>query len=42
MINQQVIVINDMFPGPILKATAGDVVNVNIFNRLTEPFLMTW
>ncbi|CAF2140238.1 hypothetical protein BRARA_B02214 [Brassica rapa] len=40
--NKQVIVINDMFPGPILKATAGDVVNVNIFNHLTEPFLMTW
>ncbi|CAN6852754.1 unnamed protein product [Brassica oleracea var. botrytis] len=40
--NKQVILINDMFPGPILKATAGDVVNVNIFNHLTEPFLMTW
>ncbi|CAF1912463.1 hypothetical protein HID58_047516 [Brassica napus] len=40
--NKQVILINDMFPGPILKATAGDVVNVNIVNHLTEPFLMTW
>ncbi|KAG2313383.1 hypothetical protein Bca52824_024940 [Brassica carinata] len=40
--NKQVIVINDMFPGPILKATSGDIVNVNIFNHLTEPFLMTW
>lgn len=41
-INQQVIVINGMFPGPILTATADDVVNVNIFNHLNEPFLMTW
>ncbi|KAF8080389.1 hypothetical protein N665_0949s0011 [Sinapis alba] len=40
--NKQVIVINDMFPGPILKATSGDIVSVNIFNHLTEPFLMTW
>ncbi|ESQ27558.1 hypothetical protein EUTSA_v10018365mg [Eutrema salsugineum] len=40
--NKQIIVINDMFPGPILSATAGDIVNVNIFNHLTEPFLMTW
>ncbi|CAA7042591.1 unnamed protein product [Microthlaspi erraticum] len=40
--NKQVIVINGMFPGPILTATADDVVNVNIFNHLNEPFLMTW
>ncbi|KFK42011.1 hypothetical protein AALP_AA2G201000 [Arabis alpina] len=40
--NKQIIVINDMFPGPILTATAGDVVTINIFNHLSEPFLMTW
>ncbi|CAN8240090.1 unnamed protein product [Cochlearia groenlandica] len=40
--NKQVIVINDMFPGPILKATADDIVHVNIYNHLSEPFLMTW
>lgn len=38
----QVIVINNQFPGPILEARTNDVVNVNIHNNLTEPFLMTW
>ncbi|KAL1206375.1 Monocopper oxidase-like protein SKS1 [Cardamine amara subsp. amara] len=40
--NKQIIVINDMFPGPILNATSGDIIVVNIFNNLNEPFLMTW
>ncbi|XP_019085785.1 PREDICTED: monocopper oxidase-like protein SKS1 [Camelina sativa] len=40
--NKQIIVINDMFPGPILNATANDIIIVNIFNNLNEPFLMTW
>jgi len=31
-----------MFPGPILNATANDIIVVNIFNNLPEPFLMTW
>jgi hypothetical protein len=38
----QVIVINDQFPGPLLNATTNDVLNINIHNNLTEPFLMTW
>jgi hypothetical protein len=38
----QVIVINDQFPGPLLNATTNDVLNINVHNNLTEPFLMTW
>lgn len=38
----QVIVINDQFPGPLLNATTNEVVNVNVHNNLTEPFLITW
>ncbi|CAK7346176.1 unnamed protein product [Dovyalis caffra] len=41
-LNKQVIVINDQFPGPLLNATTNDVLNINIHNNLTEPFLMTW
>ncbi|KAJ6336317.1 hypothetical protein OIU78_012836 [Salix suchowensis] len=39
---KQVIVINDQFPGPLLNATTNDVLNINVHNNLTEPFLMTW
>jgi hypothetical protein len=38
----QVIVINDQFPGPLLNTTTNDVLNINVHNNLTEPFLMTW
>ncbi|KAJ9165963.1 hypothetical protein P3X46_020773 [Hevea brasiliensis] len=41
-VNKQVIVINDQFPGPLLNATTNDVVNINIHNNLSDPFLMTW
>ncbi|KAH1065809.1 hypothetical protein J1N35_030796 [Gossypium stocksii] len=41
-VDKQVIGINGMFPGPMLYASTNDVVNVNIHNNLTEPFLMTW
>ncbi|GMI82483.1 SKU5 similar 18 [Hibiscus trionum] len=41
-VDKQVIAINDIFPGPVLYASTNDVVNVNIHNNLTEPFLMTW
>ncbi|KAF8406586.1 hypothetical protein HHK36_008674 [Tetracentron sinense] len=40
-VEKQVIVINDQFPGPMLNTTTNDVVNVNIHNNLTEPFLIT-
>ncbi|KAK2660733.1 hypothetical protein Ddye_007266 [Dipteronia dyeriana] len=41
-VDKQVIVINDQFPGPVLNATTNDVVDINIHNNLTDPFLMTW
>ncbi|KAH6820276.1 SKU5 similar 18 [Perilla frutescens var. hirtella] len=41
-VEKKVIVINDQFPGPLLKATTNDVVNINIHNNISEPFLMTW
>ncbi|KAL5845306.1 hypothetical protein ACOSQ4_011264 [Xanthoceras sorbifolium] len=41
-VDKQVIVINDQFPGPVLNATTNDVVDINIHNNLTDPFLITW
>ncbi|KAJ9553721.1 hypothetical protein OSB04_017766 [Centaurea solstitialis] len=31
--SQQVITINDMFPGPLINATTNDIVKVNVFNE---------
>ncbi|CAN6842851.1 unnamed protein product [Brassica oleracea] len=39
---QQVIAINGKFPGPVINATTNYNVDVNVFNRLDEPFLFTW
>ncbi|XP_010540177.1 PREDICTED: monocopper oxidase-like protein SKS1 [Tarenaya hassleriana] len=39
---KQIIVINGMFPGPLLNGTTNDVFNINVHNNLTEPFLITW
>ncbi|MCO5554229.1 hypothetical protein L7F22_007757 [Adiantum nelumboides] len=39
---KQVILINDAFPGPTIETTTNNVVFVNIFNNLDEPFLLTW
>ncbi|KAF9622163.1 hypothetical protein IFM89_030021 [Coptis chinensis] len=41
-VQKQVIMINDQFPGPLLNTTTNDIVNINVFNNLTEPFLFTW
>ncbi|KAJ0967238.1 hypothetical protein J5N97_024155 [Dioscorea zingiberensis] len=41
-IDQPVITINGMFPGPLINTTTNDVVHVNVFNNLDEPLLMTW
>lgn len=38
----QVIAINGKFPGPVINATTNYNVDVNVFNRLDEPFLFTW
>ncbi|CAN0887435.1 L-ascorbate oxidase homolog [Linum grandiflorum] len=39
---EQVILINDEFPGPALNTTTNNNVVVNVFNNLDEPFLVTW
>ncbi|XP_052198312.1 monocopper oxidase-like protein SKU5 [Diospyros lotus] len=41
-IQQPIITINGVFPGPLVNATTNDVVHVNVFNNLDEPFLITW
>ncbi|KAF9594186.1 hypothetical protein IFM89_028843 [Coptis chinensis] len=41
-VNQSVITINGMFPGPLINATTNDNIHVNVFNGLDEPLLMTW
>ncbi|GFS30120.1 SKU5 similar 9 [Actinidia rufa] len=41
-VNQPVITINGMFPGPLINATTNDFVHVNVFNNLDEPLLITW
>ncbi|XP_050211770.1 monocopper oxidase-like protein SKS1 [Mercurialis annua] len=41
-VDQPVITINGMFPGPLINATTNDLVHVNIFNNLDEPLLFTW
>ncbi|KAL5735066.1 hypothetical protein ACOSP7_032927 [Xanthoceras sorbifolium] len=41
-LDQPVITINGMFPGPLINATTNDLVHVNVFNNLDEPLLFTW
>ncbi|EFJ14224.1 hypothetical protein SELMODRAFT_445960 [Selaginella moellendorffii] len=41
-VKQQVIVINGMFPGPVLNTTTNRINIVNVQNNLDEPFLLTW
>ncbi|XP_027090319.2 monocopper oxidase-like protein SKU5 [Coffea arabica] len=41
-VNQPVITINGMFPGPLINSTTNDNIHVNVFNDLDEPLLMTW
>ncbi|KAI4382687.1 hypothetical protein MLD38_008622 [Melastoma candidum] len=41
-IEQPVIAINGMFPGPLINATTNDFIHVNVFNNLHEPLLFTW
>ncbi|XP_059669147.1 monocopper oxidase-like protein SKU5 [Cornus florida] len=41
-VDQPVITINGMFPGPLINVTTNDVVHVNVFNDMDEPLLMTW
>ncbi|KAH7565676.1 hypothetical protein JRO89_XS09G0243800 [Xanthoceras sorbifolium] len=39
---QQVILINGQFPGPTINSTTNNNVIVNVFNKIDEPFLLTW
>ncbi|CAH8279269.1 unnamed protein product [Arabidopsis lyrata] len=39
---QQVIAVNGKFPGPVINATTNYNVDVNVFNHLDEPLLLTW
>lgn len=39
---QQVILINDQFPGPEINCTSNNNIVVNVFNKLDEPLLFTW
>ncbi|GAB2222106.1 hypothetical protein Drorol1_Dr00013307 [Drosera rotundifolia] len=39
---QQVIAINDQFPGPVITATTNDVLIVNVLNKLDEDLLVSW
>ncbi|XP_042487304.1 L-ascorbate oxidase homolog [Macadamia integrifolia] len=39
---QQVIMINDQFPGPNINSTSNNNLVVNVFNNLDEPLLFTW
>ncbi|CAH1438062.1 unnamed protein product [Lactuca virosa] len=41
-IDQPVITINGMFPGPLINATTNDIIHVNVFNNMDEPLLITW
>ncbi|KAJ6678477.1 MULTI-COPPER OXIDASE [Salix viminalis] len=39
---QQVILINGQFPGPRLDVVTNDNIILNLFNKLDQPFLLTW
>ncbi|THG03283.1 hypothetical protein TEA_028380 [Camellia sinensis var. sinensis] len=39
---QQVILINGQFPGPPLDVVTNDNIVINVFNKLDDPFLLTW
>ncbi|KAG6496102.1 hypothetical protein ZIOFF_043950 [Zingiber officinale] len=41
-IRQQVILINGQFPGPEIQSQTNDNIIINVYNGLTEPFLITW
>ncbi|KAK8978240.1 hypothetical protein V6N11_063030 [Hibiscus sabdariffa] len=39
---QQVILINDQFPGPKLDVVTNNNIILNLINKLDQPFLLTW
>jgi hypothetical protein len=38
----QGILINNQFPGPQIDAVTNDNLVINVYNKLTEPFLLSW
>jgi len=38
----QGILINNQFPGPQIEAVTNDNLIINVFNKLDEPFLLSW
>ncbi|KAJ0983031.1 hypothetical protein J5N97_011286 [Dioscorea zingiberensis] len=41
-VKQQGILINGQFPGPQIESVTNDNLIINVFNSLTEPFLLSW
>ncbi|TVU38934.1 hypothetical protein EJB05_12331 [Eragrostis curvula] len=41
-VKQKGILINNQFPGPQIEAVTNDNLIFNVFNNLTEPFLLSW
>ncbi|XP_059636590.1 L-ascorbate oxidase homolog [Cornus florida] len=41
-VRQQGILINGQFPGPDIHSVTNDNLIINVFNSLTEPFLISW
>ncbi|KAJ3670460.1 hypothetical protein LUZ60_010784 [Juncus effusus] len=41
-VKQQGILINGQFPGPQIEAVTNDNLIINVFNKLNEPFLISW
>ncbi|XP_059065443.1 L-ascorbate oxidase homolog isoform X2 [Cryptomeria japonica] len=39
---QQGILINGQFPGPQIDSVTNDNIIVNVFNKLNQPFLLSW
>jgi hypothetical protein len=42
VLSMQVILINGQFPGPRLDVVTNDNIILNLFNKLDQPFLLTW
>ncbi|KAG9158619.1 hypothetical protein Leryth_019228 [Lithospermum erythrorhizon] len=41
-VDQPVITINGLFPGPMVNSSTNDNININVFNDMDEPLLLTW
>ncbi|KAH6554731.1 hypothetical protein KP509_1Z310900 [Ceratopteris richardii] len=39
---KQIITINGQFPGPQIDTVTNEVLVINVFNSLSEPFLLSW